>query len=165
MKKTPSAGLRPLTREDAAFLCSIFKGNDEYYQIFFDSEENVSQWEQRVARFLSQSGIHHFIIEAQEAPVGWFSFINTGPAERELGIFVIKQEHLRRGYGTQILRQFIETCKTEHVRRISLNVTQSNARAIRFYQKFGFEIIAEEIIPECNDAVDLAQYQMKLELS
>ena len=45
-----------------------------------------------------------------------------------------------------------------------LNVNQTNTRAIRFYQKFGFEIIGAEIIPQCNEAVNLAQYKMKFKL-
>ena len=57
---------------------------------------------------------------------------------------------------------FIEKCKEENVEKIILNVNQSNTRAIKFYKNFGFEIYAEEIIPQCNEAINLAQYKMQL---
>lgn len=40
--------IRSLQQEDAMFLCSIFKDNAEYYEIFFDSENTLSEWEHRV---------------------------------------------------------------------------------------------------------------------
>lgn len=35
--------IRPLLQDDATFLCSIFKDNMEYYEIFFDSENTLSE--------------------------------------------------------------------------------------------------------------------------
>ena len=124
MKPEETVTIRPLRQEDAAFLCSIFKDNKEYYDIFFDLE----------------------------------------PTEREIGILVIKKEHLHCGYGAESLLWLIEKSKADNVHRLLLYVNQDNARAIGVDKNFGFEIFAEEIIPQCNDAVNLAQYKMKLDL-
>ena len=94
--------------------------------------------------------------------LGWFSYLDISANDREIGILVIKKEYLHCGYGAQCLLWFIEKCKEDNVEKIILNVNQSNARAIQFYKKFGFEIFAEEIIPQCNEAIDLAQYKMQL---
>lgn len=164
MKPEETITIRPLRQEDAAFLYSIFKDNMEYYYIFFDSETSVSKWENRVKRFIEQGQICHFIIEANNTAVGWLSYIDLELTEREIGILVIKKEHLHCGYGAKSLLWLIEKSKADNVRRLLLNVNQNNTRAIQFYKKFGFEIFAEEIIPQCNDAVNLAQYKMKLDL-
>ena len=164
MKCKERMTVRPLQQADGVFLCSIFKDNAEYYEIFFDSETNLSEWDKRVAYFIGQSKIRHFIIEANSSPVGWLSFLDVNEEERELDILVISKEKLQCGYGAKALSWLIEKSKAEHMRILMLNVNQSNARAIRFYKKFGFEIYDEEIIPQCNDAVDLAQYKMKLSL-
>lgn len=156
--------IRSLQQEDAMFLCSIFKDNAEYYEIFFDSENTLSEWEHRVMQFLHQEKVSHFIIEANNAPVGWISFSDTDTTERDLCILVIKKENLRCGYGKQSLSWLIEKSKSDNKQRLLLNVNQSNSRAIQFYQSFGFEIFAEEIIAECNEAIDLAQYRMQLSL-
>ena len=164
MKTVQPVAIRPLQKEDAAFLCSIFKDNADYYAIFFDPESSLAEWNNRVAYFLTQTRIHHFLIEVQGGPVGWLSIIDSAPSERELGIFVINKENLHRGYGTEVLSQVITECKRDNITRLSLNVNQSNTHAIQFYQKFGFEISAAETIPQCNDAVNLPQYRMELSL-
>ena len=147
MKKENTIAIRPLQPEDAAFLCSIFKDNKEYYEIFFDSANTLSEWCNRVIRFLSQNVVSHYIIEANSVPVGWISFSDTDAAERELCILVINKENLRCGYGKQCLSWLIEKSKAEGNRN------------------FGFIIFAEEIVPECNEAVNLAQYRMRLSLA
>ena len=156
--------LRPLNKSDAEFLCSIFKDNQEYYNIFFDSESEVSEWERRIEIFLKNNGIHHFIIE-EEVPVGWFSYLDCpDQGEREVGILVIKKDFLHCGYGKKTFLEFFEICKKDHIHTILLSVNQNNERAINFYKKLGFEIYAEETIPQCNETINLEQYKMKLNL-
>ncbi len=156
--------VRALKQEDAKFLCSIFKDNEEYYKIFFDSESNLLNWEKRVERFIKQNDIRHYIIESNNISIGWLSFSDEKSTTREVGIFVIDKENLHSGYGTQGLSWLIDKCKKDGIQAITLSVNQDNTRAIRFYQKFGFRIFDEEIIPYCNEATDVAQYKMKLVL-
>lgn len=156
--------VRPLQQKDAEFLCSIFKDNAEYYEIFFDSANTLSEWNDRVERFLGQTAVNHFIMEINDKKVGWISFADTESAERELCILVISREYLRCGYGTQGLSWLINKSRADNRQALLLNVNQSNHRAIRFYQHFGFDVIGEEIIPQCNEAVNLSQYKMRLPL-
>ncbi len=157
--------VRPLQLSDAEFLYSIFKDNKEYYDIFFDSESDLLKWQKRVERFIKQDDIQHYIIEVNNISIGWFSFSDEESGTREIGIFVISKENLKRGYGTQGLSWLIDKSKKDNVQAITLSVNQNNIRAIRFYQKFGFEIFDEEIIPHCNEATNVAQYKMKLVLN
>ena len=156
--------IRSLRQDDASFLCSIFKDNAEYYEIFFDSGNTLSEWDNRVKCFLKQNVVNHFIIETNNQAVGWISFADAESTERELCILVISKEYLRCGYGTQCLSWLIDKSKADNMHSLLLNVKQNNNRAIQFYRHFGFEIVGEEIIPECNDAVNLAQYKMRLSL-
>ena len=156
--------IRPLIQEDAAFLCSIFANNDAYYEIFFDSCSSLQEWNNRVTRFLNQDAVKHFIVANEDKPFGWFSYFDPDSSTRELCILVIDKAHLRCGYGTHSLMWLMEKSRTENMQSLLLHVNQDNTRAIRFYQKLGFEIVGEEIIPQCNEAVNLAQYQMKLSL-
>ena len=156
--------VRPLQQNDAEFLCSIFKDNAEYYEIFFDSGNTLSEWNDRVERFLGQTVVKHFIIEINDKKVGWISFADADSVERELCILVISKEYLRCGYGTQGLSWLINKSKADKVEALLLNVNQNNNRAIQFYQHFGFEFVREEIVPECNEAINLAQYIMRLPL-
>ena len=154
--------LRPLCQTDAEFLCSIFKDNLEYYNIFYDSESDVSEWEKRVGWFIKQEKIHHYIIENDNKSIGWFSYEDMEKGERGVGILVIKQNYLRNGFGASVLLEFLENCKMDNIHTVYLSVNQDNQRAINFYQGFGFEIYEEEVIPQCNEAINLAQYKMRL---
>ena len=156
--------LRLLEKTDAKFLCSIFKDNEEYYNIFFDSESEIGEWERRIEIFKKNNLIHHFIIE-EEVPVGWFSYLDCpDQGEREVGILVIKKEYLYCGYGRKAITEFFEMCKADNIHTVFLSVNKDNNRAINFYKKFGFEVYAEEIIPQCNETINLEQYKMKLNL-
>ena len=156
--------IRPLKQEDALFLHAMFADNAEYYEIFYDSANTLSEWDCRVDRFMHQTVVNHFILEENETAVGWISFADTETAERELCILVIAKEYLRRGYGRQGLMWLIEKSKKDNRDCLSLHVNQNNSRAILFYQKLGFQIVDEVIIPQCNDAVNLAQYRMRMSL-
>ncbi len=156
--------IRPLKQDDATFLCSIFKDNVEYYEIFFDSESNIIEWNNRVKRCINQINVSHFIIEAKNKSVGWISYIDDETDVREIGILVINKENLHCGYGAKSLLWLIEKCKVDNIHLLLLNVNQNNTRAIQFYKRFGFEVYDEEIIPQCNEAVNLAQYKMRLSL-
>ena len=156
--------IRPLKQEDALFLHAMFAGNAEYYEIFYDSVNTLNEWNCRIDRFMRQTVVNHFILEENGNAVGWLSFADTETAERELCILVIAPKYLRHGYGRQGLLWLIEKSKKDNMHSLLLNVNQNNTRAIRFYQEFGFETVGEEIIPQCNDAVNIAQYRMRMSL-
>ena len=164
MKNNDMITVRPLRFDDGAFLCSIFKDNREYYDIFFDSENDPVEWQKRVERFIQQNDISHHIIEINGMSVGWLSCIDAEQDSLEIGILVIKSEYLGQGFGAKGLIWLIDKAKAHGKHSILLNVNQSNARAIQFYKRFGFEICGEEIVPQCNDAENLAQYKMRLNL-
>ena len=152
--------IRPLRTGDGSFLCSIFRDNREYYEIFHDPADTVSQWENRVLHFLRQNEVVHYIVEASGVPVGWLSYADTQTGERELCILVIHRERLSCGYGSAALSWLIGISREVGIKSLLLNVSQTNERAIRFYRKFGFEICGEETVPECNDRVNVKQYRM-----
>jgi len=165
MNNNPVITFHPLTQKDAPFLCSIFKDNAEYYQIFFDPANTLQEWDCRVARFLTQDSVRHHIIAANRNPVGWLSYYDEENGLRELCILVLHPHFLGMGYGSQSLRLLIDSAKADRRSGLLLHVAANNTRAIRLYQKHGFEITGKEIIPECNDAVNLAQYIMQLNLA
>jgi len=63
----------------------------------------------------------------------------TGHAVR-LDNLAIRSESQGRGWGTQLLQDIITELQSQGVKRIDLIVESDNARAIRLYQKLGFEI-------------------------
>lgn len=155
--------LKPLEASDAEFLCSIFADNEEYYNIFYDSEKNSKNWRKRIINFLNHKDWKHYIVMIDEnKPIGWFGFIDEAKT-RTITILVLKKDYTHKGYGTQVMSNFIDDCIKANVKKIFLNVNEDNTKAIKFYKKFGFEIYDTEVAV-CNDKKENKQLKMKLTL-
>lgn len=59
----------------------------------------------------------------------------SGTAEHSLEMLFLSPEYFGRGYGNQILQQLMED---DGITKIDVN--EDNPRALRFYQKNGFEV-------------------------
>ena len=53
--------------------------------------------------------------------------------------FGIFSNYWRRGIGTLLLDEVSRTAKEKHIMEVELRVYKSNEKAIRFYEKYGFE--------------------------
>jgi [ribosomal protein S18]-alanine N-acetyltransferase len=61
----------------------------------------------------------------------------------ELCNLVVPPEYLSKRVGFRLLRQCVEVARHFQITRMLLEVRQSNQRAIEFYERNGFEIIAQ----------------------
>ena len=58
--------------------------------------------------------------------------------EAQINFFSIIQKYRRRGYGSFLMRNLIKTCEELSVKRILLEVSDTNSIAEVFYNKFKF---------------------------
>ena len=58
-----------------------------------------------------------------------------------VGAMYVRPEHQGKGLGSQLMQKVLEWLGNED---IELTVVQYNKKAIKFYQKWGFEIVGEE---------------------
>ena len=64
-----------------------------------------------------------------------------------------------------MLRELIQNAKEQGITQLELNVFEGNERAMRLYEKFGFEVVA--VRPNCvhwSDGSRLKAYTMFLSL-
>ncbi len=78
------------------------------------------------SRFAPEPGIQGFIVAQQLGD------------EMEIENVVIAQGLRRFGLGTVLLERLLQAAKNEAIKRIFLEVRESNAAAIRLYEKAGF---------------------------
>jgi RimJ/RimL family protein N-acetyltransferase len=100
--------------------------------------------EEQFEREARSDSIGRFMVETQnEIPIGLISFKSTSWQIRSvvIGIFLGEKEYWGHGYGTEAVRIFLhhlfEQC---NYRRVELETWTGNARAIRTYEKCGFQI-------------------------
>ena len=84
-------------------------------------------------------------------PKGLFTNENLGTYCIDL--FIAESNFINKGYGTEIIKQFIQKLINElDVKKILIDPAASNKRAIHCYQKTGFKIIknSNDGITECT---------------
>lgn len=65
----------------------------------------------------------------------------AGTSRRNSLFLVVKKEYQNQKIGHKLTRKVIENAKKKNYHYITLNVFQSNSRAIHIYRKFGFTIL------------------------
>ena len=81
---------------------------------------------------------NYFIVEIKKTPVGYIG-IRIVDDHAEIINVAVLSAYQNQGYGTFLFEEVLTLMTQYGVRGMSLEVRRSNERAIRFYQKFGFE--------------------------
>lgn len=79
----------------------------------------------------------YFVYTIDETLIGYIGF-RIYDEEAEMMNFVITKKHQNKGYGTDLLNYFIKISKIYNISRISLEVRETNTKAIKFYKKHNF---------------------------
>ena len=58
--------------------------------------------------------------------------------EAQINFFSIKQKYRRKGYGSYLMRNLIKQCEKLSVKKVLLEVSDTNSIAEAFYNKFNF---------------------------
>ncbi len=140
--------LRAPEREDLPRFVSWLQNPEmrNYLTIRYISLAHEEKWFERL---LTQTGGAtpnrlHFVIETKEdpRPIGVISLesINWRDRKAEVGVFIGDPEYWGKGYGTDAMSVLLDVgFRWYNLHRIYLYVIASNARAIRSYEKAGFQ--------------------------
>tara|TARA_A100001388_G_scaffold196431_1_gene148297 strand:- start:147 stop:587 length:441 start_codon:yes stop_codon:yes gene_type:complete len=58
--------------------------------------------------------------------------------EAQINYFVVNQKFRKRGFGTYLMSHLIQKCEKLNLKKLLLEVSQSNVIADRFYSRFDF---------------------------
>ncbi len=61
--------------------------------------------------------------------------------EAQINYFVVKQSFREKGYGTYLMSYLIKRCEKLNLKKILLEVSQSNVTAEKFYNRFNFSTV------------------------
>ena len=56
--------------------------------------------------------------------------------------FYVDKEYQNMGYGSMMMEFVVKVCEKSHITSLTLEVRESNEKAIRLYKKFGLEEVA-----------------------
>lgn len=122
-----------------------------------DHAEHVGQWSRdRHLACMNSTGALHWIIEADDAPIGYALLEDADDPNRSLLLRRIAIRGKGRGHGSSTLRLIARYCfEVLEFHRLWLYVSVDNKRAIRFYQRLGF--VREGTARDCERRGD--EYQ------
>ncbi|UZR99484.1 GNAT family N-acetyltransferase [Chondrinema litorale] len=133
-------------------------------QHVIDADPNDDwEWETELQR--NPPWREQLIAELNGKPIGFVQIIdpekedsyywgNVAPNQRAIDIWIGEKENLGKGYGTEMMRQAIAKCfENPSVTAILIDPLESNARAIRFYEKIGFKFLEHRTFDEDKCAV------------
>lgn len=94
-----------------------------------------------------------------------YAVIHTVLGESQLLYIAIKKQQQAKGLGEQFLQQLIELLKSQQQSSLLLEVRASNAKAIRLYEKLGFNRsgIRKAYYPLGNAKEDACLYSLSLD--
>jgi ribosomal-protein-alanine N-acetyltransferase len=77
------------------------------------------------------------------AIVGFINGVMSEDKSARVLMLAVREEFRHRGIGTALLQAFMNEAALKGTKAIHLEVRNSNAGAIRFYNRFGFQIVRE----------------------
>ena len=106
---------------------------------------SVEREKQIIQNVLADNDAEWFVAEYENKVIGQCSvgLVRRSARYRHRAevAFVILQDYCNLGIGGKMMEECIKWCKKNGVTQIELDVVKNNARAIKMYQGFGFEII------------------------
>jgi UDP-4-amino-4,6-dideoxy-N-acetyl-beta-L-altrosamine N-acetyltransferase len=136
--------LRPLEREDAAIVLPWVNDPEVTRHLLLHRPINLKAEEDYIDRlYQSEQDVHLGIVVRQgDRLIGGCALhrIDAKNRSASLGIFLGDKEAWGHGHGTEAMRLLVGYgFETLNLNRVWLHVFEDNARAIRCYEKVGFQ--------------------------
>lgn len=160
MSEIKSVSFRLMNEDDLILMCKWLTDNRvlEFYEGRDKKYTQKEIWEHYTEQWTDE--IYRVIIECDAIPIGYaqiyrvqgeifneYNYHDTDKKIYAMDQFIGEPEYWNKGIGTEYCRLACQYLRTEMCAdRVILDPRKNNPRAIRAYQKAGFEIIKE--LPE-----------------
>ena len=160
MSEIKSVSFRLMNEDDLILMCKWLTDNRvlEFYEGRDKKYTQKEIWEHYTEQWTDE--IYRVIIECDTIPIGYaqiyrvqgeifneYNYHDTDKKIYAMDQFIGEPEYWNKGIGTEYCRLACQYLRTEMCAdRVILDPRKNNPRAIRAYQKAGFEIIKE--LPE-----------------
>jgi ribosomal protein S18 acetylase RimI-like enzyme len=145
--------IQKVSPADAALITEISRSTFYDTYIDYNTAEDMQQfldtyfYEENIRNELARAGNDCFVVYENDEPAGYVN-LRESEAPKELAgfdvleiarIYVVKNK-IGSGVGKLLMEKSIEVAKQKNKQAIWLCVWQQNPRAIKFYERWGFEI-------------------------
>ena len=120
-------------------MISIKEIDHKKFELCFELDSNTislwtkKQWESE----FKKSGIKVVAIFRGKKMIGIY-VVQTIIDEAQINYFAIKKNFRRKGYGSYLMNYLIKQCEKVNIKKLLLEVSETNSIAEIFYSKFNF---------------------------
>ena len=120
-------------------MISIKQINEKDIELCFELDSNtISLWSKKQwANEFKKDGTKIFGLLIKNLVIGICVF-QVVLDEAQINYFVVNQEFREKGFGSYLMSYLIKKCEKLNLRKLLLEVSQSNLTAERFYSRFDF---------------------------
>ncbi len=144
-----NTSLRPVKPGDEDFLYRVYASTrqEELAQVGWDEAQKAAflrmQFDAQ-ARYYREhyAGAQFLVILAEDQPAGRL-YVIRWPAEIRIMDIALLPEHRGAGIGTKLLGDLISEAEASG-KPLSIHVERFNVRALRLYERLGFEEVADK---------------------
>ena len=123
-------------------MISIKQINEKDFDLCYELDSNtISLWSKKQwANELKKDGIKVFGLFNKNLVIGICVF-EIVLDEAQIHYFVVNKKFRKKGYGSYLMSYLIKKCEKLNLKKILLEVSQSNVTAERFYSRFDFSTV------------------------
>ena len=123
-------------------MISIKQINENDIDSCFELDSNtISLWSRKQwTNEFKKEGTKIFVLLISNLIIGICVF-QVVLDEAQINYFVIHQKFRKRGFGSHLMSYLIKQCEKLNLRKLLLEVSQSNITAERFYSNFAFSTV------------------------
>ena len=120
-------------------MISIKQINEKDIDLCYELDSNtISLWSRKQwAKEFKKEGTKIFGLLITNLVIGICVF-QIVLDEAQINFFVINQKFRKKGYGSILMSYLIRKCEESSLKKLLLEVSQSNGNAERFYNRFDF---------------------------
>ena len=123
-------------------MISIKHINEKDIDLCYELDSNtISLWSKKQwANELKKEDVKVFGLLLSNLVIGICVF-NVVLDEAQINFFVVNQKYRKKGYGSYLMSYLIKKCEKLNLKKLLLEVAQSNVNAERFYSSFDFSTV------------------------
>ena len=123
-------------------MISIREINEKDIDLCYELDSNsISLWSKKQwANEFKKKGIKVFGLLFSNLVIG-ICVLNVVLDEAQINFFVVNQKYRKKGFGSYLMSYLIKNCEKLNLKKILLEVAQSNVSAERFYNNFDFSTV------------------------
>ena len=123
-------------------MISIKQINEKDIDLCYELDSNtISLWTKKQwANELKKEGTKIFVLLIKNLVIGICAF-QVVLDEAQINYFVLDPKFREKGFGSYLMSYLIKKCEKLNIKKLLLEVSQSNITAERFYSRFDFSTV------------------------